>query len=685
MQNNPLLDLSGLPKFDAILPQHVEPAVDSVLSRNREKINHLIETVADPGWANFMAPLEALDDELERVWSPVSHINGVRDSDDLREAYQACLPKLSDYSSELGQDKRLFEKVLSIKQSKEFDQLTVAQRKVIDNALRDFRLSGIDLSEEKQERYREISSELSRLGNLFSQNVMDATDAWHINVTDKSEISGIPENALELAEQTAKSADSEGWRFTLQGPSYIAVMTYADDAALRETMYRAYVSRASDIGPGEGKWDNSQVMCDILSLRQEEAVLLGFADYAELSVETKMAESPEQVRTFLKELAEKSKPIALKEVQELADFAKENLGLSSLNPWDYAYVSEKLQQHRYAFSQEALRPYFPLPKVLEGMFTIVRRLFGMQVEEIDAPSVWHEDVQFFRITDETGAVRGYFYIDLYARKQKRGGAWMADCVGRRRTQDGMQLPVAFLTCNFSAPVDGKPSLLTHDEMMTLFHEFGHGLHHMLTKVETAGVSGINGVPWDAVELPSQFLENWCWESEALDLVSGHVDTGEALPSDLLEKMKKARNFQSAMQMCRQLEFSLFDMRIHGDFAAQSGTDIQRVLDQVREEVAVVPAPEFNRFQHGFGHIFAGGYAAGYYSYKWAEVLSADAYSLFEENGVFHQDTGRKFLHLILEKGGSEEPMTLFEAFRGRKPNVDALLRHSGLSQLENAA
>lgn len=685
MQNNPLLDLSGLPKFDAILPQHVEPAVDSLLKRNREKINHLIQTVAIPDWANFMAPLEALDDELERVWSPVSHLNGVRDSDALREAYQACLPKLSDYSSELGQDKRLFEKVLAIKESKEFERLTVEQKKVIDNALRDFRLSGIDLTKEKQTRYREISSELSRLCNLFSQNVMDATDAWHIDVFDKAGVSGIPENALELAEQTAKSADSDGWRFTLQGPSYIAVMTYADDAELRETIYRAYVSRASDIGPGEGKWDNSRVMCDILALRKEEAVLLGFADYAELSVETKMAESPEQVSNFLEELAGKSKPIALKEVQELAEFAEESLNIASLKPWDYAYVSEKLQQHRYAFSQEALRPYFPLPRVLDGMFAIVKKLFGMEVDAVDAPSVWHEDVQFFRITDETGSVRGHFYIDLYARKQKRGGAWMADCVGRRRTEDGMQLPVAFLTCNFSAPVDGKPSLLTHDEMMTLFHEFGHGLHHMLTKVETAGVSGINGVPWDAVELPSQFLENWCWESDALDLVSGHVDTGEPLPSDLLEKMKKARNFQSAMQMCRQLEFSLFDMRIHGSFIAESGADIQGVLDRVREEVAVVPAPGFNRFQHGFGHIFAGGYAAGYYSYKWAEVLSADAYSLFEENGVFHQDTGRQFLRLILEKGGSEEPMTLFEAFRGRKPKVDALLRHSGLSQLENAA
>ncbi|MBX2868940.1 MAG: oligopeptidase A [Acidiferrobacterales bacterium] len=685
MQDNPLLDLSGLPKFDAILPQHVEPAVDYILGRNRKKINELIETVEEPNWENFMAPLEVLDDELEKVWAPVSHLNGVRDSDELREVYQACLPKLSDYASELGQDKRLFEKVKAIKESDAFAALDAEKRKLIDNALRDFRLSGIDLPEAEQDRFREIASEMSSLCNNFSQNVMDATDAWHIDLTEASAVAGIPDTALDLAAQTARDAETAGWRFTLQGPSYIAVMTYADNAELREAVYRAYVSRASEVGPNAGEWDNSSVMCEILALRQEEASLLGFRNYAALSVETKMAESPEQVSDFLQELSEKSRPVAQKEVEELKTFARDQLGVENLNPWDYAYVSEKLQQHRYAFSQEALRPYFPLPQVLNGMFDIVGRLFGIQVEQTVAPSVWHEDVQFFRINDEKGEARGYFYVDLYARKQKRGGAWMADCVGRRKTSDGMQLPVAFLTCNFSAPVDGKPSLLTHDEMMTLFHEFGHGLHHMLTKVETAGVAGINGVPWDAVELPSQFLENWCWEEEALDLVSGHVDTGEPLPAELLEKMKRARNFQSAMQMCRQLEFSLFDMRIHGDFAANTAADIQAVLDQVRDEVAVIEAPEYNRFQHGFGHIFAGGYAAGYYSYKWAEVLSADAYSKFEENGVFDSKTGRQFLENILEKGGAEEPMALFVAFRGRKPTVEALLRHSGLSQLENAA
>ncbi len=684
-KDNPLLDLTGLPKFDAILPEHVEPAVDWVLERNRVEIRRLIETVEHPEWENFMAPLEQLDDELERIWSPVSHLNAVRDSDELREAYEACLPKLSDYSSELGQDQALYQVIYRIRHEGHYDQLDVAQRKVVDNALRDFHLSGIDLEADAQARYREISSELSRLSNLFSRNLLDATDAWHMDITDESRLAGIPDNARALAQQTAVEANVAGWRFTLQGPSYLAVMTYADDAEMREEMYRAFVTRASDIGPDGGKWDNGEVMVNILKLRHELAELLGFASYAEYSLATKMATDPSEVTAFVEELAEKCRRPGRSEVDRLETFAREHLGMSRLQPWDYAWVSENLRHHLYDFSQEALRPYFPLPKVLEGMFNIVGRLFGIDVEAVEAPSDWHRDVRFFHIMGPEEETRGHFYLDLYARKQKRGGAWMADCIGRRETPGGLQTPVAFLTCNFSAPVGDKPALLTHDEVITLFHEFGHGLHHMLTRVNVAGVAGINGVPWDAVELPSQFLENWCWERAALDLMSGHVDTGEPLPEAMLEKMRQGRNFQSAMQMCRQLEFALFDFRLHSGFESAGVDAIQALLDGVREEVSVVQAPEFNRFQHSFGHIFAGGYAAGYYSYLWAEVLSADAFSLFEENGIFDRETGSRFLQWILERGGSEEPMVLFEGFRGRKPTVDALLRHSGLSPLEEAA
>ena len=685
MQHNPLLDFSGLPKFDAILPEHVEPALDHLLERNRSEIERLVKEIAQPDWHNFMAPLEQLDDELNRLWSPVSHLNGVRDSDGLRSVYEACLPKLSGYYSELGQHQGLFQKIKTLRESNGWDAMAPAKQKVVTNALRDFRLSGIDLNEEKQQRYREISTELARLSNQFSRNLLDATDAWSVDITSEDRLAGIPKNARELAAQAARSAGVEGWRYNLQGPSYLAAMTYADDADLRQQVYRAYITRASEIGPNHGKWDNASVMKQILALRDEEAQLLGFDNYAALSMETKMAESADQVISFLNQLAEKSLPRSRLEKEELEQFACEQLDMPELSPWDYAWVSEKLRQHRYDFSQETLRPYFPLPKVLDGMFTIVGRLFGIKVTAAPMPQVWHDDVQFFSITDEAGDIRGYFYVDLFARKQKRGGAWMADCACRRMAVDGLQLPVAYLVCNFSTPVADQPSLLTHDEVMTLFHEFGHGLHHMLTKVDVAGVSGISGVPWDAVELPSQFLENWCWEGEALDLISGHIDSGEPLPSSLLEKMRAARNFQSAMQMCRQLEFSLFDMRIHGEEVIRGGSSIQQVLDAVRADVAVVRAPDFNRFQNSFGHVFAGGYAAGYYSYKWAEVLSADAYSLFEEKGVFDASTGRSFLANILEMGGSAEPMALFEAFRGRKPNVDALLRHSGLSSLEVAA
>ncbi|MDE0282791.1 MAG: M3 family metallopeptidase [Gammaproteobacteria bacterium] len=682
---NPLLDLSGLPDFGAILPEHVEPAVDRVLSRNRREIRRLIDTVENPGWDSFMAPLEQLADELERIWAPVSHLNAVRDSEDLRTVYQKCLVKLSDYWVELGQNKALYRTIQRIRHHDRFDGLEQARRKAIDNDLRDFRLSGIDLEPAQRERFREISGELSRLGNLFSRNLLDATDAWHVDVTGEAGLDGIPDHARQAARQAAGEAGVDGWRFTLQEPSYKAVMNHAEDGGLREEMYRAFATRASETGPGGGKWDNSGVMRDILELRREQAQLLGYGHYAEYSLATRMAQSTDEIFGFIRQLSDKCRPAGLKEVERLKSFARENLGLDDLAPWDYAWAGERLRQHQYGFSGETVRPYFPLPTVLDGMFRIAGRLFGIDVEPADAPSVWLPDVRFFRVRDRDGETRAYFYADLYARRHKRGGAWMADCVGRRGTDAGVQLPVAFLTCNFTAPVDGRPCLLTHEEVITLFHEFGHGLHHMLTRVDVAAVAGINGVPWDAVELPSQFLENWCWEQEALDLVSGHVDTGEPLPVELLEKMRRSRNFHSAMGMCRQLEFALFDMRLHSGFDPGGGETVLDLLEAVRDEVAVVRAPAFNRFPHSFGHIFAGGYAAGYYSYLWAEVLSADAFSLFEETGIFDRDTGQRFLHWILERGGSEEPMVLFEGFRGRKPTVDALLRHSGLSPLGEAA
>ena len=684
--DNPLLDLSGLPEFGAILPEHVEPAVDWLLSRNRREIQRLIDTVENPGWDNFMAPLEQLEDELERVWAPVSHLNAVRDNEELRSVYQKCLVKLSDYWVELGQNEALYRKIHRIRRQGHFDGLDRDRRKAIENDLRDFHLSGIHLKPAKQERFREVSGELSRLGNLFSRNLLDATDAWHIDVTEKAGLAGIPDNARAAARQAADEAGVDGWRFTLQEPSYQAVLHHAEDGGLREEMYRAFVTRASETGPNGGKWDNSRVIRDILELRREQAQLLGLGHYADYTLVTRMAKSTDEIFDFIRQLSEKCHPVGLKEVANLKSFARETLGVDDLKPWDYAWAGEKLRQHRYDFSEETVRPYFPLPAVLDGMFRIAGRLFGIQVEPADAPSVWHPDVRFYRVRDRDGATRAYFYADLYARRHKRGGAWMADCASRRATDAGVQLPVAFLTCNFMAPPDNsRPCLLTHEEVITLFHEFGHGLHHMLTRVDVAAVAGINGVPWDAVELPSQFLENWCWEREALDLVSGHVDTGEPLPAELLEKMRRSRNFHSAMRMCRQLEFALFDMRLHCGFDPDGGESVQDLLEAVRDEVAVIRAPSFNRFAHSFGHIFSGGYAAGYYSYLWAEVLSADAFSLFEENGLFDRDTGQRFLHWILEPGGSEDPMVLFEGFRGRKPTVNALLRHSGLSPLQEAA
>lgn len=676
---NPLLQIKALPSFASIEAEHVEPAVDVMLASNRQRIEELLQTEEDYSWDNFVQPMEEMGELLGRMWSPVSHLHAVCDAEDLRTAYNNCLPKFTNYHTELAQDQRLYKAYKAVAAASDFKDLAQAQKKILDNELRDFRLSGADLNKPEQQRYKAIQEELSGLYSKFEENLLDATQAWDMYLTEDSEIAGLPQTALAMAQQAAEQDSKSGWKFTLHAPSYIAFISYADNRALRQKIYTAYVTRASDQGE-QTQWDNSELMLQMLRLRRDKAQLLGYPNYAAYSLETKMADTVEQVMGFLDDLAERSRAAAQKDLDELKNFALETDKIDNLEAWDIAYYSEKLQQHRYRFSQEEVRPYFPAPQVLSGMFEVVQRLYGLRIKQRQRVEVWHPDVAFYEIRDSKNQLRGQFYIDLYARDHKRGGAWMDECTVRMRRGDTVQTPVAYLTCNFSPPVGDKPSLLTHEEVLTVFHEFGHGLQHMLTQVDYAGVSGINGVAWDAVELPSQFMENWCWEGEALELIARHVDSGETLPKALFEKMLAAKNFQSAMQMVRQLELSIFDMRLHSEFDPDGRLSIQDVLDDVRREVAVMIPPEFNRFQHSFGHIFSGGYAAGYYSYKWAEVLSADAFSKFEENGIFDRKTGEEFMHNILEAGGSEEPMVLFKRFRGREPNIDALLRHSGLSQ-----
>ncbi|MFD2165701.1 oligopeptidase A [Thalassotalea euphylliae] len=678
--SNPLLTAEGLPQFSAIKPEHVKPAVEHAIAECKRVIEQVLAEQTEFTWQNLIAPIDEADDVLGKLWSPVSHMNSVVSSDALREAYESCLPLLSEYGTFVGQHQGLYEAYKQLSESAHFEALDTAQKKVITNALRDFKLSGIALPADKQARYGEIVTKMSELGSTFNNNLMDATHAFTVLINDEAELSGLPQSAKDAAAELAKSQEKEGWLFTLDFPSYLPVMTYCDNGELREKMYRAFVTRASDLGPNAGEFDNSQVMADILALRHEISLLLDFDNYADHSLATKMADDSNQVLGFLRDLASKSKPQGEKELAEVHEFAAKEFNATDLNAWDLPYYSEKLKQARYAISDEELRPYFPEQKVVAGLFEVVNRLFGLTIKEREGVDVWHKDVKFYDVFGEDQTLRGSFYLDLYARAKKRGGAWMDDCVGRRDLTDGRtQLPVAYLTCNFNGPVGDKPALFTHDEVVTLFHEFGHGIHHMLTQVGASGVAGINGVAWDAVELPSQFLENWCWQPEALAFISGHFETGEALPQEMLDKMLAAKNFQSAMQMLRQLEFGLFDFLMHAEYDPAKGDEIQQVLDQVREQYAVVTAADFNRFQHSFGHIFGGGYAAGYYSYKWAEVLSADAFSRFEEEGVFNEKTGRDFLHNILEMGGSKEPSELFKAFRGRDPEIEALLRHSGIA------
>jgi oligopeptidase A len=676
--DNPLLNFSGLPEFDAILPEHISPALDYLIESAQQTREALLSELSEPDWGSLVQPLEDDNEKIHRMWSPVSHLNAVMNNDELRREYDSCLPKLTAYSTELAQDERLYAAYRKIAEGAEFNKLDISRQKIISNTLRDFRLAGAELADKNKKRFTEIQQELSRLASEFQNNVLDATQAWRLHLEDKKDLVGLPAFACEMAQQAAEEKGLAGWCFTLDGPSYLAFMTYADNRELRAQMYEAYVTRASDEGPTAGQWDNSKIITQLLSLRKEAARLLGYANYGENSLATKMATNVEQVLQFLEKLIRKSKQAAEKEVEELVLFASQLDGIESLEAWDVAYYSEKLREQQFDFSREELRPYFPEAQVLNGMFKIIQRLYGVTVSPLDHVATWHEDVKVYQLKQQDGTVRGRFYLDLYARTHKRGGAWMDDCISRKRFNSEIQIPTAFLICNFAAPVGDKPALFTHDDVTTLFHEFGHGLHHMMTTVDYVSVSGINGVAWDAVELPSQFMENWCWQKEALELIARHYETGESLPHSLLTKLKAAKNFQSAMQMVRQLEFALFDMKLHTEFDPTGDQTVQSVLDAVRREVAVVPTPIFSRFQNSFGHIFAGGYAAGYYGYKWAEVLSADAFSKFKEQGIFDRSTGELFLHTVLESGGSRDPMELFVEFRGREPEVDALLRDAGL-------
>ncbi|WP_025754208.1 MULTISPECIES: oligopeptidase A [unclassified Pseudomonas] len=676
--NNPLLQSHDLPPFSQIRAEHVLPAIEAILADNRKAIAEILDKQGkNPSWAGLVLAMDELNDRLGAAWSPVSHLNAVCNSAELREAYESCLPALSAYSTELGQNRALFDAYQALINSPEAAGFDVAQKTILEHALRDFRLSGIDLPADKQQRYAEVQSKLSELGSRFSNQLLDATQAWTKHVTDEAALAGLTDSAKAQMAAAAQAKGLDGWLITLEFPSYYAVMTYASDRALREELYAAYCTRASDQGPNAGQFDNGPVMQEILGLRQELAELLGYKNYAELSLATKMAESSDQVLNFLRDLAKRSKPFAAQDLEQLKAYAAEQ-GRPELASWDAGYFGEKLREQRYSVSQEALRAYFPIDKVLSGLFSIVQRLYGIEIAELKGFDSWHPDVRLFEIK-ENGQHVGRFFFDLYARANKRGGAWMDGARDRRRTAAGeLQSPVANLVCNFTPAAPGKPALLTHDEVTTLFHEFGHGLHHMLTRIEHAGVSGINGVAWDAVELPSQFMENWCWEPEGLALISAHYETGAPLPQDLLDKMLAAKNFQSGMMMVRQLEFSLFDFELHATHG--DGRSVLQVLEGVRDEVSVMRPPAYNRFPNSFAHIFAGGYAAGYYSYKWAEVLSADAFSRFEEEGVLNAETGRAFREAILARGGSREPMELFVDFRGREPSIDALLRHSGLTE-----
>ncbi|WP_300454631.1 M3 family metallopeptidase [Accumulibacter sp.] len=689
LHDNPLLDFSTLPRFDALRPDHVPPAISKLLADCRDLVQRLTSDEVAATWDDFAAPLADGFEQLSRAWGVVGHVHSVNDVPAWREAYHQMLPDVSRFYAEVGQNLKLFAKYKAIAESEEYKTLSAARRQIIDHEVRDFRLAGAELPDNLKPRFQAIAEELAQLSAKFSENLLDATNAFSEVVTDVDELAGLPQDIQEAAREAAARDGAHGWKFTLHMPSYLPVLQYADSRRLRATLYRAYATRAAEFGAAE--LDNTPLIQRILELRREEAKLLGYVNFAEVSLVPKMAQSVPQVLDFLRDLAARAKPFAEKDVADLRAFAQSELGLETMESWDVAYVSEKLLQARYAFSEQEVKQYFTEDKVLGGLFRVIETLFGVRLKPDRAP-VWHEDVRFFRIETLSGELIGQFYLDLYARETKRAGAWMDEAIGRRRLPmrslatppDGVQTPVAYLNCNFSRPVgerDGQPlpATFTHDEVITLFHETGHGLHHLLTRVDELGVAGIHGVEWDAVELPSQFMENYCWEWSVLPQMTAHIDTGQPLPRALFDKMLAAKNFLSGMQTLRQIEFALFDMRLHSDFDPAGDRSVRDLLADVRREVAVIVPPEWHRFANGFSHIFAGGYGAGYYSYKWAEVLSADCYAAFEEAGnAFDPSTGKRFLDEVLSVGGSRPAIDSFRAFRGRDPQVDALLRHSGM-------
>ncbi len=669
-----------LPIFTSVDIKQIEPVLKTILQNNLDMLEKLLSTQTDYSWSSLMQPLAELDNQLHKMWSPVAHLHSVMESDELRTIYNQCQPLLSNYHTTIIQNEKLFQAVHYIAKRADFDTLTPAERQAIQNDLRDFHLGGVDLPTEKKKRFAEIQLALSQLTTKFAENVLDATQKFFLEITDREQLAGLPEETIELAAHYAAARGKTGWAFTLDYPCYSAAMKYLDDRHLRRTLYTAYVTRASDQGPFAGEYDNTHLIEDILALRHEMATLVGYTNYADYALATRMAKTPDEVLSFLNDLVDRAKPFAEQEIKTLREFAAQCGHTETLEAWDLAYYSEKLRIAQYAISSETVRPWFPAEKVVDGMFNVLQKLFGIHIKENKKTDRWHADVRCFEIYDQENTLRGYLYTDLYARPHKRDGAWMDDARQRCKLSDGtVQLPVAFLTCNFTPPVGDRPSLLTQDDVETLFHETGHCLHHLMTTVDVSAVSGIQGVAWDAVEFPSQMLEHWCWQQETLRLISAHEITGEPLPDELFKKLLAAKNFQSGLAMLRQLEFSLFDFMLHLKFDPLKKQQTQRILNTIRKKVAVLPTPSFNRFQNSFSHIFAGGYAAGYYSYKWAEVLASDAFSLFEEKGIFDEATGHAFIKHILSQGGTTDPMTLFVAFRGRKPKVDALLRHSGLT------
>ena len=675
MMNNPVLNRKSLPLFDQIEPDHISPAIESMLKEANALIESLKKMSSTVSWENFVEPIEIISEKISRAWGQIEHLNAVVNSDNLRKAYNDNLIKLTDFYTNLSQDESLYKKYQSLKDSEAFKSLTSSQKRIVDNVLRDFKLGGAELNETDKKKFKTIQEKLAKLSTQFEENILDATNEFSIFVDHLDELAGIPEENIKKAYAEAKEDKKEGYKFTLHFPSYLPVMQYADSRSLREKLYHAYATRASELV--SARFDNTKLIEEILALRYESSKLLGFKNFTEMSLVTKMAKSSEEVVSFLMDLANKAKPFALKDMDELKSFSK-TLNIEKLEAWDIAYVSEKLRQAKYSFSENEVKQYFPEHRVLKGLFKVVETIFNLKIIKSDAPT-WHKDVSFYSIKNENDELIGQFYFDLYARNHKRGGAWMDEAISRYKNSLESSHPVAFLTCNFSSPSDKNPALFSHDDVITLFHEFGHGLHHMLTRVDDYSISGIKGVEWDAVELPSQFMENFCWEWDVVKHMTEHVDNKNPLPKTLFDKMIEAKNFQSGMQTLRQIEFSLFDIRLHTEYSDQNKINPLELLETIRDEIAVVRPPSWNRFPNSFSHIFAGGYAAGYYSYKWAEVLAADAFSLFEEEGILSSHAGQKFQDEILSKGGSRPAMDSFIAFRGREPSVDPLLRHNGMA------